>query len=121
MSGELVLYREACRALVAARTTDEVKDIRDRGLAIKLYAEQAKNKLLAADAWEVIKRAERRLGEMMADQPKAMGTRGQLIIRDSSGGFSTNPPDSDIATYAGIDKNPLNEARLAGANVMVIR
>jgi hypothetical protein len=40
-----------------------------------------------------IVRAERRLGEMMAAQPKAEGTRGQLIGRGLIGGSRADPPN----------------------------
>src|ERR1700727_2206587 len=38
---------------------------------MRLYAKQAKNKELEADACEIRLRAERRVGRMMAEQPKA--------------------------------------------------
>jgi hypothetical protein len=68
MSGHLVKYDAACRALAEAKAVDEVKDVRDVAMAMKLYAKQAKNRDLEADAFELRVRAERRLGEMMASQ-----------------------------------------------------
>jgi hypothetical protein len=51
-------------------------------------------------------RAERRLGEMMAEQPKAQGTKGQGNPEWLLGGVSSTPP-SEAPTLAsqGIDKN----------------
>jgi hypothetical protein len=68
------------------------------------YARQCKNKDLEADAFEIRKRAERRLGEMMAEEPKAQGTRG--AGRPKKGGSRKNPPKNETTLAAqGIDKN----------------
>jgi len=40
----------------------------------------------------------RACGELLAERPKHPGTRGQLVIRDDSGGKVTRPPESDIPT-----------------------
>lgn len=112
-STSLTIYDSACRALSEARTIDEVKDIRDRALALRLYAKQAKNKNLEADAFEIRVRAERRVGEMMSQQPKASGTRGQLVGPGIIGGFPENLPIDDPIPLAkaGIDKNLAHRAR----------
>jgi hypothetical protein len=110
----LVRYDAACRALANARSVDEVKDIRDKAIAIKAYAKQAKNKNLEADAFEIRKRAERRLGEMMEAQRKAgeldVGGRGQNRVRQK-------PSLLD----AGIDKNLADRARRVHAMPREVR
>ena len=52
MKTALIRYDAACRAIAAAKSVDEVKDIRDVAIAMKAYARQAKNKSMEADAAE---------------------------------------------------------------------
>ena len=98
---------------------DEVRDLRDRALAMTLYARQAKNRALEADAFEIRIRAEARLGEMMAVQKAtvglATGTAGQG--RPPLGGLRKNPPNTQLPTLAaaGMDKNLAHRARTLAA------
>ena len=69
----LVRYDAACRAVAEAKTIDEAKEIRDRAMALKAYARQAKNKDLEADVVEIRLRAERRVGELMGAQRETVG------------------------------------------------
>jgi hypothetical protein len=82
---ELVKYEAACRAVAAAKSIDEVKEISNRAAAARAYARQAKNKQLELDALEIRTRAERRLGEMIIslqnDGHCVQGGRGDDIIR----------------------------------------
>lgn len=75
----LIKYNEACRAVAEAKSVDEVKDIRDKSEAIRAYARQAKNTQLEADAWEIKKRAEDRLGELSAALDTMQGARTELL------------------------------------------
>src|SRR5215211_626697 len=70
---ELIRYDAACQALAEAKSYDEVKGILDTQAAIQAYARQAKNKDLEVDAAEIRIRAERRLGELIAEQKRTVG------------------------------------------------
>jgi hypothetical protein len=64
-SSPLQLYDSACRAIAAAKSVDEVKNIRDKSEALRACARVAKNRQLEIDAAEIRIRAERRLGELI--------------------------------------------------------
>jgi len=65
MTNQLALYESARAALAKAVKVDEVKEIRDKAMAIKAAAKIAKDREMEANAFELRARAERRLGEMM--------------------------------------------------------
>lgn len=73
---QLIRYDAACKALAAAKRVDEAKSIKDKAEALRAYARQAKNPQLEADAWEIRKRAEDKLGELSAALDKAPGQGG---------------------------------------------
>ncbi len=67
-----------CRAIEDAHSVDEVKDLRDKADALRLYAIQAKNKALEFKASEIRIRAERRAGELLQEMPKHAGGNPNL-------------------------------------------
>ena len=110
----LIKYDSACRALAEASDVDEVKDVLDQALKLKLYAKIAENKQMERDAAAIRAWAERRLGEMMAAQAKTFGKakppsgKGQ---RKTTVGLRRNPTVPPTLAEAGIDKNLAHRAR----------
>jgi hypothetical protein len=107
----LPVYDRACRALAEARSIDEVKDIRDQAVAMRLYAKQAKNRDLEADAVELRMRATRRLDEMRRAQKETVG------LAKGGGGKHGRKRVAEKPTLkdAGIDKNLAHAGRKLGA------
>jgi protein gp37 len=78
---QLARIGEIEQRLAAARTIDELKDIRDKAEAVRVYVKQTheKNLALINHAAEVKLRAERRLGEMLEELPKHPAGRPAAI------------------------------------------
>jgi hypothetical protein len=116
--GSLVRYEAAHRALYVAVSVDEVKDIRDRSLAMEIYAYQQRDAQLVAWSVELKERAGRRLGEVMDEERRA----GRLAKGGAEKGVgrrgkNAGLPETRIPTLAdhGIDKNLADKARKLAA------
>jgi hypothetical protein len=72
---EIVLYNKMVLAINECHKTDEVKEIRDRALALEYYARQAKNDEAERKAKEIRIRAERKAGELLSEMEKGKGGR----------------------------------------------
>src|SRR6516162_1324574 len=115
----LIHYDAACRALAVARSVDEVKDLRDKAIAMAAYARQARNHDLEADAVEIRMRATRRLDQLRQAQKESVGlNRGAAGGGEKAGprGLLVNPRNlRPTLASQGIDKNLANQARVLGA------
>lgn len=109
----LVQYNAACMALAAAKSTDEVKGLRDKAEAMRAYAHQSKNRQLEIDAAEIRIRAERRLGELLIEQKATVG----LNTGAAGIGTSAVPKENRTPTLAdiGVDKKLSSHAQKVAA------
>ncbi len=112
MNTQLVRYDAMCRAIAAASSVDEVKQIRDQAIALAAYARQAKNKKAETDVVAIRFRAERALGEMIKRQRETVGLNRGLAGTIVTGS-KPDPVRDDRPTLAeaGIDKHLADRAR----------
>jgi N6-adenosine-specific RNA methylase IME4 len=103
MTGALTRYDAARAALAEVKNVDEVLEVRDEAERMRLYARQAKDRDLMANAMEIQLRAERRLGQML----KSAKDAGQI---DRGGrppektGTSAEPVSTFRLSEVGVDK-----------------
>lgn len=98
-STTLARISEAMTALSAAKTLDDVLQIRDQAEALRVYIKAASDSLEAANAAAEIKlRAERKAGEILAAMDKHKGGR------PSETGNSVLPVSGESLEDLGIDK-----------------
>jgi hypothetical protein len=67
-----------CTAIAECHQVDEVKDIRDKAMAMEAYARQAMNTDAERKATEIRIRAERKAGQMMREMERNQGARTDL-------------------------------------------
>jgi N6-adenosine-specific RNA methylase IME4 len=116
MSTALVPYDVARRALAEAVRFDDVKNIHNKAEAMQLYAKRARDGHLIADATAIRKHAERRLGQLMAEDKKT----GKLAKRPAGPGrgkkgVKVGLPKNPTLSEQGVDKNLADRARKAAA------
>lgn len=90
----LTRYNAMRQAITEAVRVDEVKDIRDKAEALRIYLKQAGESLEDQNKIAEIKiRAERRAGELLAEMPKASGADyGGKPSIDGNRLLPSNPP-----------------------------
>ena len=96
----LTHYENAKTALAEYQRIDDIKDFRDKALAVQAYARQANDFELERDASIARVRAERRAGELLRDMEKSTGGG------DTSGGSLARPPqDPKTLSEMGLTKD----------------
>jgi len=112
----LVHYNAACMALAAAKSTDEVKDWRDKAEAMRAYAHQSKNRQLEIDAAEIRIRAERRLGELLIEQKATVGLNsGGRPTQETGALWEPVSPIKPTLADIGVDKKLSSHAQKVAA------
>ena len=116
MSG-LVKYEIAIAALAECKRVDEVKSWANKAAAMQAYGRMAKDKTLEVDASEIRIRAERRLGELIADQKKTVGlNRGAKISgKNADGSVVVGDDHRTTLDSAGISKDLSSRAQKLAA------
>ena len=100
-----------CRAIEAAHAVDEVKDIRDRAVALEHYARQAQNTDAERRAAEIRLRAERKAGQLLSAMDKALGGRSPTPDKRYPEGTATPPTLKEL----GISKKQSSTWQKLGA------
>jgi hypothetical protein len=108
MKTALIRYDAARRAIACAYRVDEVKAIRNKAEAVRVYAKQAGDYQLQNQAAEIRLFAERRAGQLLSDMAMHPGTRGEgrprgdgTKLRRSSSATAYPPRLDDL----GVSKN----------------
>lgn len=106
---DLIKYDAMCQAIAECHRVDEVKDLRDKAMALELYAKQARNTDAERKASEVRLRAERRTGELLKDLART-------APQDRSSGRPVNTSNDatnfqvGIATECHVEPSPYSKA-----------
>lgn len=103
--GSLLKLEEASRYLAEVKSVDEVKDIRDKAEAMRVYAKQARLGLESQNyAAEIKLRAERRAGELLREIERTPYTMRGVVKKyhDHTDDHGSNPSYSETIRENGI-------------------
>jgi len=128
---ELVKFERARQALIEAKTIDEVKDVRDKAEALRLYVKQQKGSLEMQNHCAEIKlRAERKAGELIKNIPKKKNQKDSATSTLQEAGINhtqsarwqkeANVPDEQFEQFL-TEKKESNEEITQSALLQTIR
>jgi len=102
----LTKWNTARQAIIEAKSVDEVKNIKDRAEAMRAYAKQVGESLeVQNNICEIKLRAERKMGEMLKEMPKAQGTRTDITSNHNGGKLKQDVvKDLEIKHYERYEK-----------------
>jgi hypothetical protein len=105
------LIAAARHTVMHAKSVNEILDLCNKTAGIGAFAKAARDKSLLIEVIDIHTRATRRLGQMLAAQPKAKGTRGRG--RPKIGGSKSDPPkEVTLENWLGANhKHIADEAR----------
>jgi N6-adenosine-specific RNA methylase IME4 len=89
-------YDAACKALAEAHRVDEVKMIRDKAVALQVYAKQANDTEMVRMATDIRLRAEKRAGELLVEMEKNQGAVRGKTGRKGKPVLDTKPKLADL-------------------------
>lgn len=99
-ASQMVRYEAMVNAIAECHRVDEVKDIRDKAMALEAYARQAKNTEAERRAADVRIRAEIRTGELLKELARSEG--GRPTKNASNDATSYKEPSEYAATLESV-------------------
>jgi len=102
----LIHYDKMCRAIAECAEVDEVKDIRDKAMAMEAYAKQAMNTEAERQAINIRLRAERKAGEMLKEMERSPRANGGMTKVAVQGALPPSEANQRICRFGSVHAAP---------------